>query len=105
MPARPTRGALASIRYAIESGLEFVALIAKPGVGKTTLLSEVRSRIGKTAKTVIPFQTISTPDDLLRAVLIDEGVNDVKGSLAEMQAQLNEVLVAQSAALGSALWS
>jgi general secretion pathway protein A len=90
--------ALASILYAIESGLGFVTLIAKPGMGKTTLLFEVLRRIGKTTKAVFLFQTISTPDDLLRALLIDVGVNDVKGSLAEMQAQLNEVLVAQSAA-------
>jgi general secretion pathway protein A len=90
--------ALASTLYAIESGLGFVTLIAKPGMGKTTLLFEVLRRIEKTSKTVFLFQTISTPDDLLRALLIDVGVNDVKGSPAEMQAQLNEVLVAQSAA-------
>jgi type II secretory pathway predicted ATPase ExeA len=66
-------------------------------MGKTTLLFEVLRRIGKTTKTVFLFQSISTPDDLLRALLIDVGVKDVKGSLAEMQAQLNEVLVAESA--------
>lgn len=88
--------ALASILYAIESGLGFVALIAKPGMGKTSLLFEVLRRIGKTTKTVFLFQTISTPDDLLRALLIDVGIKDVKGSLAEMHAQLNEVLVAES---------
>ena len=90
--------ALASILYGIESGLGFVTLIAKPGMGKTTLLFEVLRRIEKTNKTVFLFQTISTPDDLLRALLIDAGVDDVKGSMAEMQAQLNAVLVAQSAA-------
>jgi general secretion pathway protein A len=90
--------ALASILYAIESGLGFVTLIAEPGMGKTTLLFEVLRRIEKTTKTVFLFQTISTPEDLLRALLIDAGVNDVKGSLVEMQAQLNEVLAAQSAA-------
>ena len=89
--------ALASIMYAIECGLGFVALVAKPGMGKTTLLFEVLHRIGKTTKTVFLFQTISTPDDLLRALLIDLEVNDAKGSLAEMQAQLNELLVAQNA--------
>ena len=61
--------ALASILYAIESGLGFVTLIAKPGMGKTTLLFEVLRRIEKTNKTVFLFQTISTPDDLLRALL------------------------------------
>ena len=89
--------ALASILYAIESGLGFVTLIAKPGMGKTTLLFEVLSRIGKTTNTVFLFQSISTPEDLLRALLIDLEVNDVKGTLAEMQAQLNEVVGAQGA--------
>ncbi len=89
--------ALASILYAIESGLGFVALVGKPGMGKTTLLFEVLRRIGKATKTAFLFQTISSPADLLRALLIDVGVSEVKGSLPEMQAQLNEVLVAQSA--------
>ena len=49
--------ALASILYAIESGLGFVTLIAKPGMGKTTLLFEVLSRIGKTTNTVFLFRS------------------------------------------------
>jgi type II secretory pathway predicted ATPase ExeA len=92
------REALASILYAIESGLGFVALTAKPGMGKTTLLFEVLRRIGKTTRTVFLFQTIASPEDLLRALLIDLGDNEVTGSLAEMQARLNQVLVAENAA-------
>jgi general secretion pathway protein A len=91
------REALASMLYGIGSGLGFVALIAKPGMGKTTLLFEVLRRIEETARTVFLFQTISTPDDLFRALLIDLGAEDAQGSLVEMQSQLNEILAAQSA--------
>jgi len=89
--------ALASVLYGIESGLGFVALTAEPGMGKTTLLFEAMGRIGEKAKTVFLFQTISTPEDLLRALLVDLGIKDIKGSIAETQSQLNEFLVTLSA--------
>jgi len=91
------REALASLLYAVDSGLGFVTLTAKPGMGKTTLLFEVLRRVRETARTVFLFQTISTPIDLVRALLIDLGAKDTHGSLVEMQAQLNEFLVKQSA--------
>jgi general secretion pathway protein A len=91
------REALSSLLYAIESGLGFVTLTAKPGMGKTTLLFEALSRMRQTARTVFLFQTIVTPTDLIRSLLIDLGVRDTNGSLVDMQSQLNEFLVAQSA--------
>jgi type II secretory pathway predicted ATPase ExeA len=92
------REALSSLLYGIESGLGFVTLTASPGMGKTTLLFEVLRRLEDTTKTVFLFQTISTPADLVRALLIDLGVKEIKESLVEMQTQLNEVLVAQCSA-------
>lgn len=92
------REALASLLYGIDSGLGFVTLTANPGMGKTTLLFEVLRRKRETARTVFLFQTISTPVDLVRALLIDLGVKDTQRSLVEMQAQLNELLVNQAAA-------
>jgi len=91
------REALSSLLYGIESGLGFMALTAMPGMGKTTLLFDVLRRLGETSRTVFLFQSVSTPDDLVRALLIDLGVKVIKGNLVEMQAQLNEVLVAQCA--------
>jgi len=66
-------------------------------MGKTTLLFEALRRIQETAKTVFLFQTIGTPLDLVRALLIDLGVKNTQGTLVELQTQLNEVLVTQSA--------
>lgn len=92
------REALASLLYALQSGLGFVSLIAQPGMGKTTLLFEVLSRLRETRTTVFLFQTISTPVDLMRAILIDLGGKEVKEGLVDLQTQLNKILLTQCAA-------
>ena len=92
------REALASLLYGLQSGLGFVSLIAKPGMGKTTLLFEVLTRLRDTRTTVFIFQTISTPMDLLRAILIDLGVKEVRESIVDLQTQLNRVLLTQCSA-------
>jgi general secretion pathway protein A len=88
--------ALASLLYGVSTGRGFIALIAKPGMGKTTLLFRGLEQLGETAKTVFLFQTISTPLDFLRALLTDLGLDAAGGDLIELQAKLNEVLLEQS---------
>ena len=88
--------ALASLLYGVSTERGFIALIAKPGMGKTTLLFRGLEQLGKTAKTVFLFQTISTPLDFLRALLTDLGLDAAGGDLIELQAKLNEVLLEQS---------
>ncbi len=90
------REALASLLYGLEAGRGFVALIAKPGMGKTTLLFHALNQIKDTAKVVFVFQTICTPVDFLRAVLADLGVHEPQGTLIELQSKLNEVVTEQS---------
>jgi general secretion pathway protein A len=90
------REALASVLYGLEAGRGFVALIAKPGMGKTTLLFHGLNRLREKARTVFLFQTICTPTDFLRALLADLGVHETQGSLTELQAKLNEVVAEQS---------
>lgn len=88
--------ALASLLYGVSTGRGFIALIAKPGMGKTTLLFQGLQQLGETAKTVFLFQTISTPLDFLHALLTDLGLDAAGGDLIELQAKLNEVLLEQS---------
>jgi general secretion pathway protein A len=88
--------ALASLLYGIEAGRGFIALIARPGMGKTTLLFHALDHLRSKATTIFLFQTIATPLDLLRAILSELGVREMPGSLAEMQLRLNELLVEQS---------
>ena len=95
-PSDTHKEALASLLYGVGAGRGFVALIARPGMGKTTLLVHSLSRLRGKARTVFLFQTISTPLDFLRALLTDLGVGEVQGSLVEMQSKLNDVLVEQS---------
>jgi type II secretory pathway predicted ATPase ExeA len=90
------REALASLLYGIETGRGFIALIAKPGMGKTTLLFRCLSQLQGKAKTVFLFQTISTPLDFLHALLADLGIQELQGGITELQAKLNDVLLEQS---------
>jgi general secretion pathway protein A len=87
--------ALTSLVYGIEAGCGFVALIATPGLGKTTLLFEILNILRDKARIVFLFQTISTPLDLLRSLLSGLGERDLQGSLVEMQIRLKDLLTEQ----------
>lgn len=91
------REALATLLYGIEAGRGFMALIAKPGMGKTTLLFRSLTQLRERGRTVFLFQTISTPLDFLRTLLADLGVEDLQGGMFELQSKLNQILVEQRA--------
>lgn len=90
------REALASLLYGITCGRGFLALIAKPGMGKTTLFFHLLQHLRMTARTVFIFQTQCNTRDFMRSLLSDLGVEDREGDLVSMHARLNEVLVRQS---------
>jgi type II secretory pathway predicted ATPase ExeA len=96
--ASPThREALASLFYGIRAGAGFMVLTGQPGMGKTTLLLEALNELREERKVVFLFQTISSPQELIRALLIDLEVDDPQGSLVDLQTKLNEVLVSLAA--------
>jgi general secretion pathway protein A len=88
--------ALGSLLYGIDEGCGFVALIASPGLGKTTLLFHALHQLREKALTVFLFQTVCTSIDLLRALLAGLGVQETQGSLMQLQSRLKEVLLAQA---------
>jgi general secretion pathway protein A len=90
------REALASLLYGVEAGCGFLAMIATPGLGKTTLLFHALNQLRDKARTVFLFQTVCTPMDLLRALLTGLGVHETQGSLGQMQLRLKEQLVEQA---------
>ena len=90
------REALASALYGITVGRGFTALIAKPGMGKTTLLFHLLQKLQGSARTVFLFQTQSSPRDLLHSVLTDLGIEDGGGDIVQMQSKMNEALLHQS---------
>ncbi|MGA9392498.1 MAG: AAA family ATPase [Candidatus Sulfotelmatobacter sp.] len=95
-PSPTHREALASLAYAIRSGRGFMSMIAKPGMGKTTILFQLLSNLEGTARVVFLFQTLCTPNELLRGILRGLGVVDEGGDAVRMQEQLNSVLLAEA---------
>jgi general secretion pathway protein A len=67
------REALASLYYGIEAGRGFMALIAKPGMGKTTLLFQLLQRFQNTARTAFIFQTQCSSREFMRFLLAEVG--------------------------------
>jgi general secretion pathway protein A len=90
------REALASLLYGVDAGCGFLALIAAPGLGKTTLLFDALRSLRQNALTVFLFETVCTPIDLLRSLLTALGVKDAHGNLTRMQSRLREVLIEQA---------
>jgi len=88
--------ALASLLYGVDAGCGFLALIAAPGLGKTTLLFDALLFLRQSAVTVFLFETVCTPLDLLRSLLTALGVKDAHGNLIRMQSRLQEVLIEQA---------
>src|SRR2546427_6118737 len=65
--------ALASLFYGIETGRGFLALIAKPGMGKTTLLFHLLQKYRNSARTAFLFQTQCTSRELMRFLIAELG--------------------------------
>ena len=94
-PSPTHREALASLSYAIQNGRGFMSIVARPGMGKTTILYQLLTRLEASARTVFLFQTLCRPEDLLRSLLRDLGIVDNGGDY-RMQEQLNEVLLVEA---------
>ncbi len=95
-PSATHREALSSLLYGLRSGRGFVALVARPGMGKTTLLFHLLRMIGESARTAFLFQTLCGPDAFLRSLLADFGLEDEGGDIVRMHAKLNHYLLRQS---------
>jgi general secretion pathway protein A len=88
------REALASLVYGIEAGRGFLALIAPPGMGKTTLLFQLLERLGGTARTVFLFQTQCDARGFMRSIMQDLGLGAGDNEdLVSLQSRLNQVLI------------
>lgn len=86
------REALASLLYGTECNRGFLALIARPGMGKTTLLYHYLSYLRGKARTAYIFRTDCDATDFLRHVLLDLGIDASSMNLPSMQDVLNRVL-------------
>jgi type II secretory pathway predicted ATPase ExeA len=90
------REALASLEYGVAASRGFTALIAHPGMGKTTLLVDLLNRVQGQAKTAFLFQSQRSPRALLRSLLEDLGIEDAGDNITHMQRKLNECLLSEA---------
>jgi general secretion pathway protein A len=90
------REAMASLVHGIVSGRGFTALIAEPGMGKTTLLFNLLHMLKGSAKTAFLFQTLCGPREFMRALLVDLGIEESSNVITRMHAKLNEYLLQES---------
>jgi type II secretory pathway predicted ATPase ExeA len=91
------REALATLYCGYYSNRGFTALIAQPGMGKTTLLFQFLQNIRNAARTVFLFQTQCNTRELFRYLLYDLGITPGE-DVAEMHQQLNSVLLEEARA-------
>jgi len=91
--SRTHREALASLFYGVEMGRGFLALIAQPGMGKTTLLFHLLERLRESACTAFLFQTQCDSREFLRYLLADMGIDSHGHDLVQMHEQLNDALI------------
>ena len=89
------REALASLYCAFYANRGFTALIAEPGMGKTTLLFEFLERMRGCAKTIFLFNTFCSPDDIVAYILRDSGL-EPGPTVAERYRQINDLLAAEA---------
>lgn len=92
------REALASLYYGIEAGRGFLALIAKPGMGKTTLLFHLLEKFRHSARTAFLFQTQCSSREFMRFLLAELGVESHDQDFVRMHEEFNKMLLQEARA-------
>src|SRR5712672_3337130 len=92
------REALASLFYGIETGRGFLALIAEPGMGKTSLLFQLLERLKGSIRSAFLFQTQCDSRELLRYLLQGLGIDSQETDLVQLHSRLNQFLLAEATA-------
>jgi general secretion pathway protein A len=91
------REALASLYYGIESGRGFMALIAKPGMGKTTLLFHLLEKF-RNAHAAFLFQTQCSSREFMRFLLAELGCEGHDQDFVRMHDEFNKLLLQEARA-------
>ena len=87
--------ALDSLSESILGDRGFAALIAEPGMGKTTLLNQVLDGLRDTARAVFLFQTQCNSREFFQYLMSELGVDASAMGLVAMHKKLNEILFAE----------
>jgi N-acetylmuramoyl-L-alanine amidase len=94
-PSRTHCEALDSLTEGILGGRGFLALIAEPGLGKTTLLYQVLEGLRDKARAAYLFQTQCNSREFFQYLLSELGVDSTGMGLVAMHNKLNEMLFAE----------
>jgi N-acetylmuramoyl-L-alanine amidase len=94
-PSRTHCEALDSLTEGILGGRGFLALIAEPGMGKTTLLNQVLEGLRDKARAAYLFQTQCNSREFFQYLLSELGVDSTGLGLVAMHNKLNEMLFAE----------
>src|ERR1700733_10597364 len=82
----------ASLLLGINDNRGFLALIAPPGMGKTTLLYRLMEELRENTRTVLVSQTQCNSHELIEYILQELGVDTRGLGLVPMHGKLNEIL-------------
>ena len=90
------REAEATLEYSIRSGRGFAALVAPPGMGKTTLLFQLLERYSGVARTAFIFLTQCDSREFLRYLMSELGADTGENDFVRLQEQFGELLVREA---------
>ena len=86
------RDALSALKFGIAENRGFFALIAQPGMGKTTVLYRLLEDLHDNTRTVLVSQTQCNSGELIAYILHELGVEAEGMGLVTMHGKLNEIL-------------
>lgn len=85
--------ARATLIVGIECGVGFQALVAPPGMGKTTILFSLLEQFNSVARTAFLFQIQGDSRDFLRCLISELGGEAPDSDLVHMQDAINRMLI------------
>jgi len=86
------RDALAALKFGIAENRGFFALVAQPGMGKTTVLYRLLEELQDSARTVLVSQTQCNSREFLEYILQELNIDSRGMGLVSMHGKLNEIL-------------
>jgi type II secretory pathway predicted ATPase ExeA len=85
--------ALSTLLQGVQNFRGFMALVAEPGLGKTTLLNKLNEELKDSARTVFVFQTQCTSKEFVGYLLSELGIDSTGMDIVAMHRALNGVLL------------
>lgn len=92
------REAFASLYYGIEANRGFLGLIAKPGMGKTTILFHLLEKFRNSARTAFMFQTQCNSREFMRYLLAELGYEGDTQDFVHLHNEFNRRLLQEARA-------